>query len=57
MFRNHHIYLVTVGESEGFVRQIGGHGPDWVNNVLEVYPDLDNPVYKDITEFVREIDL
>ncbi len=29
------LFLVEVGELEGFVRSIGGHGPKWVNAVLQ----------------------
>ena len=33
-FRNAGLYVVEVGELEGFVRTEGGHGPKWVNSVL-----------------------
>lgn len=56
-FRAHHIYMVPVGELEGFVKEVGGHGPEWVNNVLEKYPDIGDEVYRIIREFVREIGL
>ena len=56
-FRNHNIYIVPVGELEGFVKGVGGHGPEWVNSVLEQYPDLNNPVYNDVRDFIREINL
>lgn len=46
------IYIVTVGELECFIKEVGGHGPEWVNKVLETYPDLDNEVYNGIKEFV-----
>lgn len=29
------IFIVEVGELEGFAKSIPGHGPKWVNNVLE----------------------
>lgn len=29
------LWIVPVGEVEGFYRSIGGHGPKWVQNVLE----------------------
>lgn len=29
------LLVVDVGELEGFVRSVGGHGPTWVNRVLE----------------------
>ena len=52
--RKHHIYIVPVGELEGFVKEIGGHGPDWANCVLEEYPDLGSDVYKDVKAFIGE---
>ena len=27
------------------MKEVGGHGPDWVNKVLEKYPDLSTEVY------------
>ena len=51
------IYLVPVGELECFVKEIGGHGPSWVNNTLEKFPDLDNDIYSKISEFVAELNL
>lgn len=29
------IFIVPVGEVEGFVRSVGNHGPSWVNEVLQ----------------------
>jgi len=57
IFRNHHIYIVPVGEIEGFVKEVGGHGPDWVNEVLETYPDLNDSVYQEVKEFIQSIGL
>ncbi len=34
------LFVVPVGELEGFDRNVPGHGPDWVNGVLEKYADL-----------------
>ena len=48
------IHLVRVGELECFVREVAGHGPSWVNDVLEEYPNLDADVYKGVREFVQE---
>ena len=56
-FRNHHIYIVPVGELERFVKEVSGHGPEWVNDVLEKYPDIGNDVYKSVREFIESIDL
>lgn len=49
------IFIVPVGELECFVKQVGGHGPDWVNKVLETYPDLDNKVYDEIKKFIAQV--
>lgn len=55
--KNHGIFLVPVGELENFVRTVGGHGPSWVNKVLEQYPDLNDSMYGDIKKFIRKINL
>lgn len=47
------IFIVPVGELECFVKQVGGHGPDWTNKVLEAYPDLSDIVYEDIKKFIK----
>lgn len=46
------IYVVPVGELESFIPTVGGHGPNWVNSVLETYPDLENSIYNEIKSFV-----
>ena len=51
------VFIVPVGELECFIKDVGGHGPDWTNSVIEKYPDLDNEVYKSITEFVYSMNL
>ena len=51
------IFIVPVGELECFIKSVGGHGPDWVNTVLEKHPDLDDPVYAEIKEFVSDMGL
>ena len=53
----HGIYIVSEGELENFVKEVGGHGPNWVNKVLEQYPDLDDPVYNQITSFISSLHL
>ena len=55
--KNNGVYLVPGGELECFIKEVGGHGPAWVNNVLEEFPDLDNAVYSKITEFVAGLNL
>ena len=51
------IHIVTVGELECFIKDVGGHGPEWVNKVLETYPSLDNQVYNQIREFMDHLSL
>ena len=47
------IFMVPVGQLECFIKQVGDHGPKWVNTVLEKYPDLDNSVYDKIKDFIK----
>lgn len=51
------IYIVPVGELEGFVKEIGGHGPEWVNTLLERYPNFGTEIYKPIRQFIAGINL
>ncbi len=56
VLRNAGIYLVPVGELECFVKEVGGvHGPEWVNSVLEKYPDLEDEVYGEIKDFIKSV--
>lgn len=57
VLKKHGIYVVPVGELECFIKEVGGHGPDWVNTVLERYPNLDDPIYEGITKFIQSINL
>lgn len=48
------IFIVPVGELKCFIKNVAGaHGPEWVNKVLEQYPDFSDAVYKDIIDFVK----
>ena len=49
------LFVVPVGELECFIKEVGGHGPDWVNSVLERYPDLNDHVYDSIKTFLDSI--
>ncbi|MDO4545804.1 MAG: AAA family ATPase [Bacillota bacterium] len=57
VLKEHGIHIVPVGELENFVREVGGHGPSWVNAVLVKYTDLNDAVYSQITDFIRGINL
>ena len=47
------IHVVQCGELERFVPTSGGHGPNWLHNVLEKYPEVSDPVYDPAKNFVR----
>ena len=52
------VIIVEVGELECFVKEVGGeHGPQWVNSVLEKYPDIGDPIYAKIRDFVANMGL
>ena len=51
------IHIVPVGELECFIKEVGGHGPNWVNAVIEKYPDLNDPVFDTITSFIKSLNL
>lgn len=55
--RQQGMYIVPVGELECFIKEIGGHGPDWVNKVLETYPNLEDATYTTIREFISSMNL
>jgi predicted ATPase len=50
----HGIWIVPVGELEGFCRSIGGHGPKWVQKVLEE-KDLGHSEFEEARRFMRAI--
>lgn len=55
--KEHNLFIVPVGELEGFVKTVSGHGPGWVNDVLAQYGDLHDPVYDEAKKFVKELQL
>lgn len=57
VLRTNHIYIVPVGELECFVKEVGGHGPEWVNRVLERFPDLNSNEYSQIRDFILSVDI
>jgi len=57
ILRDNGVYLVPVGELECFIKEIGGHGPEWVNKVFEKYPDMNNDVYSGILKFIAQMNL
>ncbi len=52
---DHRLWIVPVGELEGFCRSVGSHGPGFVEKVLEEY-DLETATeLQDARDFVGEI--
>lgn len=51
------IYLPLVGELENFIPTVGGHGPSWVEDVINRYPNLNNAVYEDVKQFIKTLNL
>jgi hypothetical protein len=47
------LWIVPVGELEGFCRPEGAHGPRWVQNVLKRYSPAEAPELSDAREFMR----
>lgn len=51
-FKRVNLFLVPVGELESFVPGVGGHGPGFVNNVMERYPNPEEPIYQNLKDFI-----
>lgn len=49
------IWVVRVGELEGFCKSIGGHGPKWVQKVIEERDLANDPELKPARSLVRSI--
>ncbi|MGP1396421.1 MAG: ATP-dependent nuclease [Inquilinaceae bacterium] len=49
------LWIVPVGELEGFCKSVGGHGPAWVREVLERRDLANGPQLELAREFVRQL--
>ena len=49
------LWIVPVGELEGFCKSVGGHGPKWVQQVIEQYDLASDSDLQKARDFVREI--
>ena len=49
------MWIVPVGELEGFCPSIGGHGPGWVQQVIEEKDLADDPELAEARDFVSRI--
>lgn len=53
-FRSVGLHILSVGELEGFVKTVGGHGPKWVNAVFERH-DLNDDELAAARLFIEEV--
>ena len=51
----HRLWIVQVGELEGFCRSVGSHGPGFVEKVLEERDIETDPELKEAREFVKQV--
>ena len=49
------VYIVPLGELECFVPSITQHGPSWVAEVFQRYPDLNDSAYEEAKKFIMSI--
>ena len=49
------LWIVPVGEIEGFCKSIGGHGPRWVQEVIEQHDLSSSSEIEGARNFIREI--
>jgi AAA domain, putative AbiEii toxin, Type IV TA system len=54
ILKNHGVFVVEVGEVEGFARSVAGHGPSWASDVLNKNLKDDSEL-RQAREFVAEI--
>ena len=47
------IHVVPCGELERLIPDCGGHGPSWIQNVIETHPELSDPIFAAAKDFVR----
>jgi hypothetical protein len=49
------LWIVPVGEVENFCRAVGGHGPRWVQKVLETYDLGSEPLLASARQFITQV--
>ena len=53
--KKHKVFILKCGEIERFVPTVGGHGTTWVEKTFEKYNDIDNKVYDEAKQFIKEV--
>lgn len=51
----HKVFILECGEIERFVPEVGGHGNVWVEKTFARYDDLNNSVYNEVKEFIKNV--
>ncbi|MGE4284925.1 MAG: ATP-dependent endonuclease [Clostridia bacterium] len=54
VFKQHHLFILEIGELECFIKQVGNHGPKWVSEVLDRYP-LSNQIFEPAKAFIKTV--
>ena len=49
------LWIVPVGEMEGFCKSVGGHGPRWVQQVMEERNLAADPELEPVRSFVKQL--
>jgi len=49
------LWIVPVGELEGFCKEVGGHGPRWVQQVLENYDLARDSRFSEARNFIQTV--
>lgn len=52
---DHNIFIVECGEIERFVPDVKGHGNDWVEKTFARYNDINDPVYNEAMQFIKNV--
>ena len=55
IFQNRGLWIVPVGELEGFCKKVGGHGPRWVQEVIGKYDLASCDELRNAREFIGKL--
>ena len=49
------VYILDCGEIERFVPEVDAHGNEWVEEVFKRYSDINDPIYGNAKEFIKNV--
>ena len=52
---DHNVFIVECGEIERFVPDVKGHGNDWVEKTFARYNDINDSVYNEAKQFIKNV--